>query len=463
MTDDPTSSSPASISATARPAAPAPPLDAGYDTRRDFEGRLAGALVRVAKPLAQHGLRVVLGMIGRATREPGPFPPLRPGDPSIRRILVVRVDLLGDTVLSTPAVRALRRAYPTARNDMLVQPANTGVLLGDPDLDDMIGYNPHVWRSPSAWLNPRTWLAGRAVLRRLRAKRYDLAISVSGDIGSIVTRLTNARRRVGYAGEAYSGFLTDPVPGARYRTHQHEVRYVLRLAEAAGGLVAPEDAVPHLEVDVQARQAVAATLSEGRARLGADGPIITMHAGARNGQAKRWPLAHFAALAERLWQEHRALVVLTGAPHEAPLAEEVTQLAQAPILNLAGRTNVPELVALLAQSDVVVSGDSGPMHIACAVGTPVVALHGPTDPALSGPTTPDAIVLRQRLWCAPCYDASATAECRFGNPVCMKQLAPRMVAAAVRRQLRAHPATATGPLSQQDNAYARPMAPTPHS
>jgi lipopolysaccharide heptosyltransferase II len=434
--------------------------DPDYDTRRDFEGRLAGALVRVVKPLAQRGLRIVLGMIGRATREPGPFPPLRPGDPSICRILVVRVDLLGDTVLSTPAVRALRRGYPHARIDMLVQPAMTGVLLSDPDLDEMIGYNPHVWRSPSAWLRPRTWLAGRALVRRLRAKRYDLAISVSGDIGSIVTRLTNARRRVGYAGEAYGGFLTDPIPGARYRTHQHEVRYVLRLAEAAGGITAPEDAVPHLPVDPHARQAVATMLAEGRERLGAPGPIITMHAGARNGQAKRWPLGHFAALAEQLWREHQALVVLTGAPHEAALAEDVIQRARAPILNLAGRTTVPELVALLAASDVVVSGDSGPMHIACAVGTPVVALHGPTDPAHSGPTTANALVVRQRLWCAPCYDASATAECRFGNPVCMKQLAPRMAAAAVRRQLRARPATSD--TLYPGCSYAHDVAPARH-
>jgi lipopolysaccharide heptosyltransferase II len=346
---------------------------------------------------------------------------------------------------------------------MLVQPANTGVLIGDPDLDDVIGYNPHVWRSPSAWLRPRTWLAGRAVLRRLRAKRYDLAISVSGDIGSIVTRLTNARRRIGYAGEAYGGFLTDPVPGARYRAPRHEVRYVLRLAEAAGGVVAPEDAVPHLRVDACAHRAVAAMLAGGRAHLSADGPIITMHAGARNGQAKRWPISHFAALADQLWQEHRALVVLTGAPHEAPLAHDVTRLARAPILNLAGRTTVPELVALLALSDVAVSGDSGPMHIACAVGTLVVALHGPTDPALSGPTTPDAIVLRQRLWCAPCYDASATAECRFGNPVCMKQLAPRMAAAAVRRQLRARSTAIAGNIPQQESSYAHDVAPSPHS
>jgi lipopolysaccharide heptosyltransferase II len=434
------------------------PTGSSYDTRPALERRLTRALVGIMKPLGQWVLRAALGLIGRATRgETLAMPPLSPGDPSIRRILVVRVDLLGDTVLSTPAVRALRRGYPQARIDMLVQPAMTGVLVGDPDLNEVIGYNPHVWRTPSTWLRPRTWIETRSVLRRLRAKRYDLAICVSGDIGSIVTRLTHARRRVGYAGEAYGGFLTDPVPGARYREHTHEVRYVLRLAEAAGGIVAQEDAVPWLRVDTAARRAVRAVLAEGCQHTGATGPIVTLHAGARNGQAKRWPTPHISALADLLWQEHHALVVLTGAPHEASLAQEVESRANTPILNLAGKTSVPELVALLAESSVVVSGDSGPMHIACAVRTPVVALHGPTDPAISGPTSPDAIVLRQRLWCAPCYDASATAECRFGNPVCMKELAPSVAAAAVRRQL------ARTAADSQDSSHVCSVAPTTHS
>lgn len=175
-----------------------------------------------------------------------------------------------------------------------------------------------------------------------------------------------------------------------------------------------------------------------RAKLGRHGPIIAMHAGARNGQAKRWPTQHFAALTDQLVEELDALVVVTGAPNEASLARDITRYAQYPLLNVSGKTTLSQLVALLAESDVLVTGDSGPMHVACAVETPVVVMHGPTDPALSGPTASDAIVLRHKLWCSPCYDASATAECRFGNPICMKAIAPRMVFAAVQRQLRAH-------------------------
>jgi lipopolysaccharide heptosyltransferase II len=345
------------------------------------------------------------------------------------------VDLLGDTVLLTAAVRALRRTYPAAELDVLALPSTAGVLAGDPDISHMLTCDPFAWLDPHNWLKSATLREIQTTLRRLRMPRYDLAVSVCGDTASILTRLSGARRRVGYAEESYTHFMTDPVPGRRYLTPQHEVRYVLDLAAAAGAVVMPEDAHPWLTVLSEERERIAERLRGERARLGVSGPIIAIHPGARNGKAKRWPLRHYAALADRLVSGLDALVVLTGSPNEAGLANAVLAQVHAPVVDLTGQTTLPALVALLAESDVVVTGDSGPMHIACAVRTPVVALHGPTDPRQSGPTAPDAIVLRHDLWCSPCYDSSATAECRFGNPVCMKELAPGMVFAAVRRQL----------------------------
>jgi lipopolysaccharide heptosyltransferase II len=433
-------------------------LDPGYAARAPFEKRFTRFGLRLLKRLGQYALHQVLGGIGYVTRQrSGSTQPLRSGNPAIRRILLVRVDLLGDTVLSTPAVRALRRGYPDATIDMLVQDSTAAVLEGDPDISRVIAYNPHIWRRPGSWLQLRGWSEALRLLRTLRSPRYDLAISVSGDIGSIITRLSGARRTVGYAGEAYRHFLTDPVPGRRYKLHQHEVRYVLRLAEAAGGIVDEDDAQPRLHLPPRKREEMRSQLQAARAHLSATGPIVAIHAGARNGQAKRWPLAHFAMLCEMLAQNLGALVVLTGAPNEAPLTQIIEQSTTVPLLNLVGATTLPELVALLAESDVLVTGDSGPMHIACAVATPVVVLHGPTDPDLSGPTAPDAIVLRRRLWCSPCYDASATAECRFGNPVCMKGIAPRTVFAAVERQLRRN-----GIASHVTREKCQHVAPAPH-
>lgn len=408
-----------------------------YDTRPTFEARLAGEAKRAVKRRAQALLRVAIGVVGWLTRDRRYAVAPQADDPAIRRILVVRVDLLGDVVLSLPAVRALRRAYPRAQIDMLVLHSTAGILAGESaDIERVLTFDPHAWRRPTALLRPRTWRDALHLLRTLHAARYDLAISISGDIGSILTRLSGARRRVGYAAEAYPFLLTDTLPGGRYRVHQHEVRYVLALAERAGGLVRPGDDALSLRVLPQAAKRMDEMLRAARRSSGARGPVVALHAGARNGQAKRWPPAHLAALADRLIAELDALVVLSGAPSEAPLAREVLAHCTRRPINLVGKTSLQELAALLAASDLLVTGDSGPLHIACAVVTPVVALHGPTDPALSGATAADAIVLRRWLWCSPCYDASATAECRFGNPVCMKRLTPNLVYAAARRQLR---------------------------
>ena len=413
-------------------------LDAEYDSRPDVDRRSLDMLKRGAKRRAQRGLRRMLALVGWLTRTGASSgPELRAGNPAIQRILVVRVDLIGDVVLSLPAVRALRRAYPDARIDMLTLRSTSEILAGEhEDIARVLTFDPGAWRQPAGLLRARPWRDTLALLRDLREAHYDLAISVSGDIGSILTRLSGAARRVGYADEAYGWFLTDPIPGGRYQRRQHEVRYVLALAERAGGVIRPDDELLSLHVVPGAATRMRSALENARSRLKRTGPTIALHTGARNGQAKRWPPEYFAALAERLTRDLKAMVVLVGGPAEQELARAVCAHTSMPLLDLVGKTSLSELVALLDACDLLITGDSGPMHIAGAVRTPVVALHGPTDPGLSGPTDPNALILWRRLWCAPCYDASATAECRFGNPVCMKSLGPDLVFSAARRQLR---------------------------
>jgi lipopolysaccharide heptosyltransferase II len=425
--------------------------DAAYDVRPTFGERLASRAGRTAKPRVQRALRLLIGTAGLLTRTTAEGPELTAGNGEIRRILVIRVDLIGDVVLSLPAVRALKRAYPEAEIDFLALKSSAGILANEPEIARVLTFDPYFWRRRLGMLNPRAWREAGAFLRELRDRRYDLAVSVSGDIASILARLSGATRRVGYAEEAYPHLLTDPAPGGRYRSRTHEVRYVVALAEEAGAVVTPSDARLSLRVDRASEDRVAAMVAQARNSSGRRGPVVTIHAGARNGQAKRWPTSHIAALATRLARELDALVLLTGAPGEASLAEAVERQSGGNVVDLCGKTSLPELAALLAASDLVISGDSGPMHIACAVGTPVVALHGPTDPAISGPTDPSASVLRVPLWCSPCYDASATAECRFGNPVCMKSLAPDVVYLAARRQLGV---SRVGPTSARSEAIA---------
>jgi lipopolysaccharide heptosyltransferase II len=406
----------------------------GYDIRPAFAQRTRTFLIhRLIKPALQRAIYISLGAVGlvsRLGRLGRTLPPLTPATFAPGRILVIRTDLMGDVILSLPGVHALHRAYPAAQIDMMVLPPNVGVIKHDPAIARIVTYDPNIWRRPNAFLSLASYRAFLGLIRDLRAARYDLCLSLAGDWASVFAFLSRARRRVGYRGEAYPFFMTDPVPGRRYRIHQHEVDYIAGLARAAGGLIEDEQRVPGLIVSDQARAEVQALLRANGVRE--DDLLITAHAGATNGVAKRWPIPYWSALADRLITELGAKVILTGAASDAEITGAVAVRMRQTPLDFAGKTTIPQLAALLERCNLVISGDSGPLHMAGAVGTPVIAIHGPTDPALSGPVGKDATVLRLGIWCSPCYDASYWAVCRFFNPVCMKAITPDQVLTAAR-------------------------------
>jgi len=388
---------------------------------------------RLIKPTLQraiYGALGVMGLLSRLGHIGRAMPKLSPATFAPKRILVIRTDLMGDVILSLPAVHALQRAYPAARIDMLVLPANVDVIKQDPAITGIITYDPNIWRRPHAFLTSASYRAFLGLIGGLRAAQYDLCLSLAGDWASVFAFLSKARRRVGYRDEAYPFFMTDPVPGRRYRLHQHEVEYVAGLARAAGGILEDDQRSPRLAVSEQARAEVK-TLLEANGVAEGD-LLIAAHAGATNGVAKRWPIPHWAVLADQLITELGAKVVLTGAASDAEITEAVAAHMRQKALDFAGKTTIPQLAALLERCNLVISGDSGPLHMAGAVGTPVIAIHGPTDPALSGPVGKNATVLRLGIWCSPCYDASFWAVCRFYNPVCMKAIPPAQVLAAAR-------------------------------
>jgi lipopolysaccharide heptosyltransferase II len=192
--------------------------------------------------------------------------------------------------------------------------------------------------------------------------------------------------------------------------------------------------MPSLYVDPQARQQLDQLLiQEG---IEPEKPLIACHISSNNGHSKRWPIPYWAILIDKLVREQGAQVILTGAPADLPLIESLLRRVQEQAINLAGKTSLPQLVALLQRADLVISGDSGPMHIAAAVGTPLIAIHGPTDPALSGPISPTATILRSDIWCSPCYNARDTADCRFFTTQCMKNILPQQVLEVVRDKLK---------------------------
>lgn len=410
--------------------------DDGYPARPTGRQAARRQAVRACRRVIAWGIYAAMGVWGgvrllRRRRQQ----PLRPDTFHPRRILVVRLDLIGDLVLSMVLVRVLKRTYPQAELDLVSVPASVRVIEGDPDVARLLGYDPNVWRRPRALVRRQHWRELRELLQTLHARDYDLAISVFGAWAAVLVALSGARRTLGFAREGFAGLMTDSVPGGHWTPgeRKHEVDYCLDLARAAGGVVQAEDRLPRLYVQEQAQQEVERLLLARGVQPGF--PLIACHVSANNGQSKRWPVPYWATLLDRLIREEHASVVLTGASGDLPLVEKLTARMHERPLNLVGQTSLTQLAALLKRADLLISGDSGPMHMAGAVGTPLVAIHGPTDPALSGPVSQHAVVLRSDIWCSPCYQARDTADCRFFTTQCMKDIVPAQVLVVVRTHL----------------------------
>jgi lipopolysaccharide heptosyltransferase II len=231
-----------------------------------------------------------------------------------------------------------------------------------------------------------------------------------------------ARRRVGFGGGGRELLLTDApaLPAPR----RHQVDEYLLLAEACGATI--DERIPRLappKADGAERAEVRALLDEAGAPRAHGRPTVAVHLGAAYGPAKLWPLPQVAEFC-RLMAADGATAVLVGAPGDAPAATEV--MGTAPARSLVGRDRPALLTALLSEIDLLVSGDTGVAHLAASLGTPVVTLFGPTDPALSAPRGP-ARVLTHPVPCAPCFYRA----CPIDHP-CLRDLEPATVRDAVR-------------------------------
>ncbi len=413
--------------------------DYGYPTRPDSRHKVRNFFVGTSKRILLAGIYVCASGIGiglKLSRLGKKQVPLSPETFHPKRILVLRMDLIGDLVLSLPVVRLLKRTYPDAEIDLLAIPSSSKVVMSDPDLAQVIAYDPNIWRRPKALLKMQNWREVRVLRGRLQARHYDLAVSVFGPWAAILAVLSGAQRRVGFGRESYPGFMTDSVPGAHWQPsdHLHEVDYCLKLSQAAGAAITSNDRIPQLYVDPQAREEIDELLLQEGIRL--DKPIIACHVSSNNGQSKRWPIPYWAKLIDQLISNEGMTVVLTGAPNDLPLIETILRCAHEQPVNMAGKTSLTQLAALLQRANLLITGDSGPMHIAAAVGTPLIAIHGPTDPVKSGPVSPHATVLRSNIWCSPCYTAKGKpADCRFFTTQCMKDITVEQVLTIIRQKL----------------------------
>src|SRR5256886_159231 len=292
--------------------------DYGYPMPLSWRRKLRKAAIGTIKSIIARGIYMMMSIVGGFLWLGGlgeKYPPLTPATFHPTRILVIRLDLIGDLVLSLTVVSALKRTYPEAKIDLLALPTSAKVAKYDPNLAEIIPYDPNIWRHPKALLQPEKWRETISVIRRLRAHHYDLAISVYAHWAALLAFLSGARRRVGYGPEGFPGFMTDSVPGGipgRWRhwaplDNKHEVDYCLELARAAGATLTPADRVPRLYVDERTHLEVEQLLrQEGVEGEQPGKPLIVCHINSNNGISKGWPTPYWATLIDRLVRQEGA-------------------------------------------------------------------------------------------------------------------------------------------------------------
>jgi len=353
--------------------------------------------------------------------------PLRaaPSGPSVRRILVIRPDHLGDLLFAFPAIHLLRAAFPSAAIVALVGPWGRAVIERHPAVDEVrtCEFPGFARRPKESLLAPYHLLAREA--RRLRD--FDLAVVLRHDHwwGALLAHAADIPRRWGYDIPECAPFLTTAVP---YAPGRHAVEHNLALIQgacAATGFSCPvADAPIRLEFPFSAAEATFARDLLSSRGVSETVPLVAIHPGA-GAAVKLWPPERYARVADALIEEWGARVVLTGSRDELGLAWTVAAAMRHDPVVLAGMTSLGQLAALLATCNLVIGADSGPLHLAVAVGTPTVHLYGPADPRLFGPWAPQSpgrhrVIMSPRP-CAPCHRLDYAASELPAHP-CMAEI-----------------------------------------
>ena len=306
----------------------------------------------------------------------------------IRRILVREVNWVGDAVLTLPALEALDGRFPQAEITLLARAWVGGLFAGHPAVDRIIEY-----RSGDAHggLRGRWRLAGE-----VKQGGFDLAVLFPNSLdAALILWLAGIPRRVGYPTDGWRWLLTHPVSD-RSAAAGHQVGRYLAIVRSLGGEGTP---ALHLPVTEAARRSSNQLLGQHGI---AAGLLVGLNPGSIHGGAKRWPIERFAAVADGLVESRGAAILLLGSEGERPVLDQVAARMRRPAVNLGGRTDLATLVGLLERVRLLVSNDTGAMHIAAAIGTPVLAIFGPTDAGATGPLGGCARVVRVPVPCSPC-------------------------------------------------------------
>ncbi len=320
------------------------------------------------------------------------------------RILIVKFSAIGDVVHTLPALNALRRRYPDAHITWLVEEAAADLVVGHPALDRVLVSKRKRWLGE---LTSRHWRRGlkemKAFVKELRDTRYDMLFDFQAAIkGAALIAMVRAKRKIGFdrglEHQEHSYLvLNERIPAVSMEIHALERG--LLLLEAVG--IPCERIEYNLPVSAKDRHRASSLLCN-RSGRSSSGPAIAINPMAK-WETKLWPGERFARLADRLIAHYGATVYFTGSPDDRPVIDQIQNTMQSDSVNLAGRTGLMELAALYQDMDCVISTDTGPMHIAAAVGAPTAALFGPTADWRTGPYGDGHRIVSANPQCRPCF------------------------------------------------------------
>ncbi|MCM8795007.1 MAG: lipopolysaccharide heptosyltransferase II [Candidatus Omnitrophica bacterium] len=344
------------------------------------------------------------------------------------RILVIKLSSIGDVVLATPSLRALRGRFPKAHITVLVGRESREILHRCPYVDELIVFDKQRDGSLPGLL---------ALAKKLRQAQVDVTVDFQNNRTSHwIAWLTGAPQRYGYAGRRWSRLLTHraehPLAPMLPVQHQFVLLKLLGIDAAPAGLEmwpGPSD------------QAKADELLQGSWMVEGQ-PLVVIHPGSNpRWVSKRWPAEHVAQLVDRLAAFAKARVVLTGSDGEKELIDRIYRLCEVKPILVVGSTSLNELGALIRRTGVFVGGDTAPLHVAAAVGVPLVALYGPTDPLRHLPPASRVTLLKKNLPCSPCYRGTCYRK-GGGFMECMKSISVDEVFEAVVSHLKTAQQTA---------------------
>lgn len=355
-----------------------------------------------------------------------------------QKILVRGTNWLGDAVMTTPALRRLRAAFPASQITLLTTPRTTGLFTGSSLVDNVLIYHRQEEGVQAFW----------QMTRVLRAHRFELALLFQNAFeAALLAKFSDIPVRLGYAAQGRSLLLTHRLKRDKRLRNRHQVHNYLDLVQLAERLytrrapaaLTPAELLPKLNATIDQMQEAEVLLRQQGITVSpvpAKGrePLIALNASATNSRAKCWPEERFAALADLFSTQLNAQIIFIGAPSErANAARVMAQMQTRKALNLAGETSMTQLVGLLARCDLLVSNDTGPAHIAAALGRPTLTLFGPTNEFETAPTGERAGLLRAaEIECARCMHRVCPIDHR-----CMTRLEVAAVAARAKQMLQA--------------------------